>query len=304
MTVATTRTDTADRTTLGLWLSSDISDDPRRRAHARPVGRGARHLQEHVADASRRTVLWPPVVPVAEPAEALADELAAVVRHWLGLSDDQPLGSFDELFRRGRFRLKETDQLRPDRGGVEALIIPRPGGGFRIVVDPTPRQGWQAVAEADRQRVRDCRMRFRIAHELAHSFFYRQDPDVEPVRARRQDAAEERFADRFAASLLLPPAAVRQARPQAGSVFELSARYAVSAQVAARALAAHLEQLEGVALVLRDDDAFTTQWASCPETERRALLAAMSDEVVAGPDGRQLAYACAGGSTMLSATSR
>jgi hypothetical protein len=128
-------------------------------------------------------------------------------------------------------------RLYPERGGVEAMLVPQPAGRFRIVVDPTPKRGWGGLSQNLRVAVARHRIRFRIAHELAHTLFYRGvGSGSEPGRIEQVGTlAEELFADRFAAALL-----VSLCRPsmKATDVVASHRQYDVSLEVAARAYAA------------------------------------------------------------------
>jgi hypothetical protein len=89
------------------------------------------------------------------------------------------------------------DLLRAPTGGVQAMLLPRASGGFSIVVDPRPAPGRQ-------QQVRPRVLRnLRIAHEIAHAFFYEKGSP--PRRKFENDQNEERFCDEFAAALLHRP---------------------------------------------------------------------------------------------------
>ncbi|TML00275.1 MAG: hypothetical protein E6G34_01950 [Actinobacteria bacterium] len=109
-----------------------------------------------------------------------------------------------------------------------AMLVPTQRG-FNAVVDS---RLWARAAEADGAR---RHMRFVLAHELAHTFFY--EPGPPPTRASRPDHLEERFCHHFATLLLVPSPAARSAPPEPNGLWELVARYDVSQQVAAWAVA-------------------------------------------------------------------
>ena len=75
------------------------------------------------------------------------------------------------------------------RGGFEALLLPGTRSSFDIICDPATIPGGHSVP-------------FRIAHEIAHSRFYRWDSKI-PSRTRSASAEEERFCDVFASTLTL-----------------------------------------------------------------------------------------------------
>ena len=79
-------------------------------------------------------------------------------------------------------------------GGLQALLVPRLGGGFSVIVDPdlTPDE---RASGADPLQVRADR----IAHEVAHALLYR--PGEPPLRCLPPSAAEEVFCDELASRL-------------------------------------------------------------------------------------------------------
>jgi hypothetical protein len=124
--------------------------------------------------------------------------------------------------------------LRTVRGGCEALLVPLPSGSFRIVVDPTPRNGWVETPVNQRAALARHRTRFRIAHELAHTFFYRRKGGRPTRTIPAGSAAEEEFADEFARRLLAPADADAV---QAGDILRAHAEWDVSLELAVRAFA-------------------------------------------------------------------
>src|SRR5260221_7349902 len=124
----------------------------------------------------------------AVPPENIAAELAVAVRQAV-LGATAGLEAYCDLVevcRAGGFR---TTELANNDGHhlPEALLIPTAGGTFTIVVR---RDDYQ-------QRVNRQRSRFRIAHEIGHSFFY--DRSLRPPKKLTDDSKnEERFCDKFA----------------------------------------------------------------------------------------------------------
>lgn len=179
-------------------------------------------------DTVARSARWPRHTLLRVPPLGVASELAARVRMALGLDDTRCVG-IRALLREGGFVLREMD-LRVGRGGHQALLQPL-DTGFRICIDTS------LSLVASTRVTRRHRARFRIAHEIGHSFFY----DRSAARPRRLfpvgSAAEEDFCTEFARALLVPPGAVARCPAEASEVFSLAAKYDVSAELAARAFA-------------------------------------------------------------------
>jgi hypothetical protein len=148
---------------------------------------------------------------------------------------DEPLADFRHISRAGRFDVSQVTLSAAD-SQQEALLIPMEDNRFGICVDPTPPGGWRRVRPSVRGELRRHRFRFRVAHEIAHSFFYDRTTAT-PQRTLPSSEAEELFCDEFARSLLIPPRVARKCAPTPGSVFSLHREYDVSVEVAARALA-------------------------------------------------------------------
>ena len=111
----------------------------------------------------------------------------------------------------GGFELHDTT-IAAARGETEALCIPVDGDRFRLAVD--------SAHPADRENEPDAatleaRRRFRLCHEIAHTFFYSRAPGRRPCRAICvQSDWEECFCDAFArrlTGLREPPAKLRRA---------------------------------------------------------------------------------------------
>jgi IrrE N-terminal-like domain len=130
----------------------------------------------------------------------------------------------------------QLGRLSAHRGGIEAALAPRSGDRFALLVDTEPCEGWASVFPALREELARHRLRFRVAHEVGHSFFYdRSGP--RPRRLAPNSAAQERWCDRFASALLLPPLVVSRASPTCETLLDLHRKFDVSLQAAARALA-------------------------------------------------------------------
>jgi hypothetical protein len=125
------------------------------------------------------------------------------------------------------------------------------------------------MPDALRAEVARHRTRFRVAHELAHTFFYYRDSGRVPWRMRGRTVEEERFCDRFAAALLLPPSVLRRGSLTASQLVGAHRWYDVSLQVVARSWVR--EHGRGATLVYwrSDDSEPRVQWSD--RVSRRAL---------------------------------
>lgn len=129
-------------------------------------------------------------------------------------------------------------------GGQEAMLVPLEAGRFGIVVDPTPRGGWDHVPRAVRPDLRRHRLRFRVGHELAHTFFYSRRSGETPQRQLFDSDEQEDFCDRFSRSLLVPRREIERMKPTVEGLVELQRACDVSLEVAARATAAARPDLD------------------------------------------------------------
>lgn len=154
-------------------------------------------------------------------------------------------------------------------GTVQADLCPDAGRDlFYLRVDPEPIGGWGEGSPSSRETIARHRLRFRISHELGHTFFYERSRGRGPRRAWRWSSREEEWCDEFARSLLVPATVAKTLPAAAHSVFRLQQRFDVSLEVAARALAdAHREASVAVWFWLPGDDepreSLLHQWASC-----------------------------------------
>lgn len=198
-----------------------------------PRGRAPR-TGGRLVDIYLSTVRWPHKELLAVPRRAGAERVAADVRRSFLRDPLAPFPDLKLLCRAGRFKVIERT-LGGAEGHGEAMLLPQPGNRFHIWVDAEPRGGWDGVPAAVRDDLRRHRFRFRVAHEMAHSFFYSRGPG-EPRRLVPDSDAQERFADTFARSLLLPPGAASLAPPTAAGALALQRTYDVSVEVALRSL--------------------------------------------------------------------
>lgn len=184
---------------------------------------------------SYTTSQWPCELTTV-PRAGDAGWVAAEVRRAIQPDEpERPILRLEPLCRAAKVRVIARD-LGSASGGAEAVLVPQPADRFHIWVDPTPRGGWQ-VAPTLRATVLRHRLRFRVAHEIAHTFFYRRHGG-EPDRLLRDSPAQERFADEFARALLVPQALVGMAEASPHGVLDLQSLCDVSLEVALRALVA------------------------------------------------------------------
>ena len=224
--------------------------------------RGAQDMPQTAA-ASRR---WPDLYYRFVPELHVADDAARAVRSALLGNDETALLDAEGLCRLGDFVAEEAD-LGVDAGGDEAMMFPGSDGRFHIRIDARPYRGcWNEHDPGLRTELARQRFRFRLAHEIAHSFFFRREGS-RLTRERDPSTAEERFCDEFARCLLVPTCAAKRYPVTADSVVDLHAAYDVSIEVAARALArAHNEATVLVAYWPTGEpcvyDALQLQWLS------------------------------------------
>ncbi len=135
---------------------------------------------------------WPGARLSSVPTRDVTVLLVEQVCEWWGVSDPvefDPEGVFGALGWP-----VVTEVLGAGSGSHRAMLIPRFGGGFTTVVDPelTPEEIASSVHPVAVRRSR-------LAHELAHSFFY--SDGAPPRRLLRLSADEENACDWFAAAL-------------------------------------------------------------------------------------------------------
>jgi hypothetical protein len=207
------------------------------------------------------------------------------------------------LLRIGGFDL-EIRKLRSAEGGLQALLLPCARGRFRLLVDSEPRGGWHSVEPALRDELARHRTRFRIAHELAHSFFYERVAEG-PRRRVADSEQQERFCDEFARALLVPPEVPARLAASPEDIVHVHRVYDVSVEVAARVFA-RAWPTTAIWVVLADDsgEPNRVQWQADvtyavdrrPGWFRRIVAAAVSaghaaSEVIWTGQGRGVANA-------------
>lgn len=153
--------------------------------------------------------------------------------------------------------------LSGERGGLEALLTPLENDQFAVMIDSTPRGGWRNIESSMRDDLRRHRLRFRVAHELAHTFFFWRHGG-RPRRHLPNSTGQERFCDAFSRALLVPPDAVARMPVNAGTIIDLQEAFDVSLEVAARSLAAvHSDALVELWFTPDDgSDQLRLQWCS------------------------------------------
>jgi len=85
-------------------------------------------------------------------------------------------------------------QLNAAHDGLKALLLPRRCGGFTFIVDPTPTPAERAAGITSADVIE-----WRLAHEYAHTFYYRHTPITR--RSGAPQVSEELFCDAFATSM-------------------------------------------------------------------------------------------------------
>jgi hypothetical protein len=216
---------------------------------------------------------WPSLdrVPRLSEAARLAKDLREAV---LGLERlAAPLTDLDGILDLGRLQVFDA-QLSAEEGSQEAMLVPLPNDEFAISVDPTPRGGWDCVRPPLRDELRRHRVRFRIAHEIAHTLFYARSAG-EPRRSVLDSPAQEAFCDEFARALLVPPWVAAALPLTVRAIFDVQRRFDVSLEVAARSMAAAHGRGAAIALWYRPSgaDYLRLQWSSPAAETNRSLLA-------------------------------
>jgi IrrE N-terminal-like domain len=206
-------------------------------------------------------VSWPKPSDADLSSRADAAVLARRVRQAaLGESElEEPLLDLRPILQLGRFRVCREPLID---AGLEALLVPAANDSFEVVVDPQPALGWgtrSRVARADTER---HRLRFRIGHEIAHSFFYARIAGECPKRLVTDSPAQEDFCDAFASALLLPTVVVHSSRPEPRAIVELAHRFDVSIELSVRAFAETFPSHRFALLYANEMGELRPQWFS------------------------------------------
>jgi hypothetical protein len=203
---------------------------------------------------------WPHVGFTATPSSRVSRALARRIRDAvMGGGHDRGL-DLAALCRSGRFDVEEV-RLHGAEGRLQGLLFPAPHNRFDILVDPEPPGGWDAIHPSMRRPLRDHRMRFRICHEVAHTFFFNRSGSA-PQPLVPGSPGQERFCDSFAGLLLVPWEACAEAPVTARGVLDLQERFDVSLEVAARAFAAVHRDVEVALYTLSPDGGEAVQWTN------------------------------------------
>ena len=180
---------------------------------------------------------WPSVsfrsVPSASVAWSLASDIRnSVAGHSSGWCDLQT------ICLAGGFRTRWCDFSDDPHSSHSALLVPRTDGFFDVIVDPTPPIHASSPTRTPYASMptQAHRFRFRVAHEIGHSFFYDR-VSRPPRRLLPFSPAEEAFCDEFASALLVPPTDACDYSADTESVFDIHEKFDVSVQAAAYALA-------------------------------------------------------------------
>jgi hypothetical protein len=178
---------------------------------------------------------WPTTLLRSVPDHSVAVELALTIRRATLPPSDAEAAPVDlrAVCAMGRFDAR-VQPLGADRGGAEAYLVPERVGRFRVLVDPIPRNTASDFAEPPHisPLTYRARARFRVSHEIGHSFFYDTRRPL-PERRSPWTEQEETFCDVFASALLVPPQQVAEQAPAAHSIIALARRFATSLQVVA-----------------------------------------------------------------------
>jgi hypothetical protein len=270
----------------------------RLRAFAAP---GSSDVRNRLEKYWSNILTWPAETYTAVPRLAEAERLAAAVRRAGGVGTTEPLLDLTPICRLGGFRVTER-RLFAARGGGQALLSPSQRNRFDIWVDPEPPGGWQDLDRDLCADLRRHRKRFRIAHEIGHSFFFKRSGG-EPRRLAPDSERQEDFANTFARALLVPRAVARRFDPEPSSAIVLHREYDISLEVAVRCLAAvHRDRTWRLAywageIEEPEQTASRVQWCSACAATRRGrekhvvCWCRRSDRCAVIPTRRQVIWA-------------
>jgi hypothetical protein len=171
------------------------------------------------------------------PDDNVAFQLAAEVRNACR-DETMPTSrvcDIESICKKSGFVVKQIS-LSDSGASYEALLIPKLNGNFEILVDPKVGLTNNSDENGLLSAVKLRRFRFRVAHEIGHSFFYDRTKKP-PSRIFPLSKSEEHFCDQFASALLLPIDMLKTLPINAPTILALRNEFVVSAHVAAMALA-------------------------------------------------------------------
>jgi hypothetical protein len=166
--------------------------------------------------------------PTTEPRDRSPGALVELARRVRGLlaRDDEAV-AIREACQAARITVRRH-ALEVARDRHTAMLVPT-DEGFTALVDS---KLWDRASSGEAAR---RHLRFVLAHELGHTFFYRSGSP--PSRTVAPSGAEERFCDAFATFLLVPSAVAARTSLDPAGLHGLAERFDVSRRVAAWAMA-------------------------------------------------------------------
>lgn len=220
---------------------------------------------------------WPDKKLTVVPPSTVAMELAMQVRRCAFNEKHETIPCNMEIIcKLGGFRMKRLRFIK-SQNDHQALLVPKEDGNFEIIVDPSIQSVGDNGSDVVIPNLELHRLRFRIAHEIGHSFFY--DRKVRPPkRIIDSSKQEELFCDYFASVLLVPPLAVEKMPIKASSILKIRKLYSVSAEVAGRSLVRMNPELTVIGLL----------WKSNPRNENEEMRVVWSDGPKFVPIGARL----------------
>ena len=155
---------------------------------------------------------------VESTPESNGDPFAAIRHHVRGLRRSAGTGDLNCLLHHRRIQSVHKN-ANPHLDAFIEPIGTAFAHGFKVTVNPGKP---------------DVRIRFSIAHEICHTFFYELVPEIK-FQAHSPDEMEERLCNYGAAELLLPEAELRETAkgipPSLDSLDQLCRQYHVSSEV-------------------------------------------------------------------------
>jgi len=195
---------------------------------------------------------WPDKKLTVVPPLAVAVEIAMQVRRYAFGERFETVSCNLKIVRQlGGFRVKRIKFAKSQKDH-QALLVPTADGSFEIIVDPSIRREEGNKTDAIIPDIELHRLRFRIAHEIGHSFFYNRKVRP-PKRLLDGSKEEELFCDHFASALLVPHSAIVKMPTRASTILKIRKLYSVSAEVAGRSLARINQEITVIGLLWRSN---------------------------------------------------